>query len=313
MENFSQSDNESEYDFEFRRRMSGLDRKIALGAFLVVLALFLAYLFFFSPPGDFPVGEFVSVQEGAGLRSVSQSLEESGIIRSRAVFETLVITLGSDRRVIAGDYFFERKITVFEVARRLAKGEQNLLPVRVTIPEGFTALDIATLLAEKLSKFNKENFLKEAREGYLFPDTYFFTVRDSETDVLRSIQRNYEKKISLVREDIKKSGRTEGEIITMASLIEKEANGDGDREIISGILWKRLGKGMPLQVDAEPKTYESKGLPKTPIANPGMDSIKAAIYPKSSAYLYYLHDKDGKVHYASTLAEHNANIRKYLK
>jgi UPF0755 protein len=93
--------------------------------------------------------------------------------------------------------------------------------------------------------------------------------------------------------------------------------GNGDREIISGILWRRLANGMPLQVDADPDTYKTKGLPANPICNPGLDSIKAAIYVLKMhnlpPYLYYLHDKNGTIHYAKTFAEHNANIKKYLR
>jgi len=103
----------------------------------------------------------------------------------------------------------------------------------------------------------------------------------------------------------------------MASLIEREGKGEirgqTDRVFISGILWKRLSMNMPLQVDAAPSTYKSRGLPEAPIANPGLESIKAALYPKSSPYLYYLHDKNGLIHYAKSFSEHRQNILKYLK
>jgi UPF0755 protein len=98
----------------------------------------------------------------------------------------------------------------------------------------------------------------------------------------------------------------------MASLIEGEAKGDIDRGIISGILWKRIKIGMPLQVDASPETYKVKGLPKSPIGNPGIKTIEAAINPQNSPYFYYLHDKNGNIHYAKTFTEHEANIKKYL-
>ena len=98
----------------------------------------------------------------------------------------------------------------------------------------------------------------------------------------------------------------------MASVIEKEAEGDIDRKIISGILWKRIALGMPLEVDSAPETYKIKSLPEVPICNPGLDSIKAAINPEVSPYLYYLHDKNGNIYYAKSFAEHQANIKKYL-
>ena len=99
----------------------------------------------------------------------------------------------------------------------------------------------------------------------------------------------------------------------MASIIERESKGDVDRRVISGILWKRIKIGMPLQVDAAPDTYKTKGLPKSPIGNPGILAIQAAIHPTRSPYLYYLHDKNGNIYYAKTFLEHKQNIARYLK
>ena len=99
----------------------------------------------------------------------------------------------------------------------------------------------------------------------------------------------------------------------MASILEKEAKGDNDAPYISGILWKRINIGMALQVDAAPVTYDEAGLPSKPICNPGLVSIKAAINPKNSSYLFYLHDDDGQVHYAEDFSEHRSNIAHYLK
>jgi UPF0755 protein len=109
------------------------------------------------------------------------------------------------------------------------------------------------------------------------------------------------------------SGKSEKEIMVMASIVEREAKGNGDRDFISGILWKRLAIGMPLQADAAPVTYKTKGLPENPIANPGIESIKASIYPKNSSYLYYLHDPNGFIHYAKNFKDHVSNKLKYLK
>jgi UPF0755 protein len=184
----------------------------------------------------------------------------------------------------------------------------------VTIPEGFDNKQIADTFSSKLHAFNKQNFLKmaESLQGELFPDTYSFLNDDAEKDVLDAMHKNFEKKFLSLRKDM--HNKTEEQIITMASIIERVAKGrNGDREIIAGILWKRLSLGMPLQVDAAPETYKSKGLPSSPICNPGIDSIKAAIYNTTSNYLYYLHDKLGNIHYAKTFSEHNANIRKYLR
>lgn len=281
----------------------------------LVVFFLLVFSLFFSAPDDFSSAAIVNIKENSSLRSVSRYLKDRKIIRSRAVFETFVIILGGEKYLASGDYFFENKLPVFEVARRISKGERHLAPIRITIPEGFNVKEISETFSLKLANFDENKFLLEAikKEGYLFPDTYFFLTTDNEEDVLNSISNNFEKKISPLRFEIISSRKTEKEIIIMASLIEEESKGDVDREIISGILWKRLSMGMALQVDAEPNTYKERGLPRNPISNPGLKAIEAAIHPQNSPYIYYLHDKEGNIHYAKTFAEHVLNKNKYLK
>ena len=280
-----------------------------------VLCFLLFYFFFLSPPNNFPLETIFEVEKGSSLRTVSLKLKNENIIRSRLVFEAFVILFDKEKRVIRSDYYFKNKLSVYEVARRISKGEHHLVPIAVTIPEGFNSVQIADVFVSKLLNFDKNKFLLEAieLEGYLFPDTYFFFVTADEQDALKSINGNFDKKIAPLRSAIIDAKKTEKEIITMASLIEAEAKGDADREFISGILWKRLSIGIPLQVDVSPETYKTKGLPKSPIGNPGLESIKAAIFPQNSPYLYYLHDKDGNIHYARSFLEHRQNVLKYLK
>jgi UPF0755 protein len=283
-------------------------------------ALFLLffYFLFFSTPKNFPVGVVFKIEQGDNLRDVSLLLQREHIIRSRLAFEALVIIYGGEKHIIYADYLFENKLPVWQIAKRISTGEHHLAPVVVTIPEGFNTGQIADIFASKLENFNKNKFISGAKglEGRLFPDTYFFFTTANEKDVLQSMSENFNKKIKLILPEITKisqtTGRTEQEIIIMASIIERESKGESDREFISGILWKRIKLGIPLQVDAVPATYKSKGLPENPIANPGLETIKAALYPKSSPYLYYLHDKDGNIHYARTFAEHRQNILRYL-
>lgn len=209
---------------------------------------------------------------------------------------------------------------VFFVPRLVLRIERDnyyksIVPVSITIPEGYDVVQAGNIFAAKLKNFNRTLFVEEAKnqEGYLFPDTYFLLNNADEKDAVKSMQDNFEKKINPLLPEIVATGKTEKEIITMASILEKEAKGDADRGIISGILWKRIKIGIPLQVDAVPETYKTKGLPSRPIDNPGLEAIKAAIHPQSSIYLYYLHDKNGVTHYASTFEEHKKNIQKYLK
>ncbi len=283
----------------------------------VISFLLFFYFLFFSIPKDFPKGVVFKVEQGDNLRNVSLHLKQAHIIRSRLAFESFVILYGGEKHLVFADYLFEDKLPVWRIARRISRGERNLAPVVVTIPEGFNVTQVADMFVSKLENFDKSNFLSKALEGHLFPDTYFFFTTANENDVLESMTENFNKKIATLLLEIIKvekiTGRTERDIITMASIIERESKGDADREIISGILWKRIKLDIPLQVDVAPETYKTKGLPKNPIANPGMESIKAAIYPQSSMYLYYLHDKNGGIHYAKIFAEHRQNILKYLK
>lgn len=281
----------------------------------ISLCLIIFIYLFFSAPADFPRGAIFRVEHGNSLRTVSLKLKEANIIRSRTVFEALVIIFGREKGVIEADYYLENKFSVYEVARRLSKGEHRMAPVVVTIPEGFNIFQIADSFASKLTHFNKDHFIEKAKalEGSLFPDTYYFLITDTETEVIESMSSNFEKKMQELENDIAFAQKSEKEIIIMASLIEGEAKGDLDRGFISGILWKRLSINMPLQVDAAPETYKKRGLPKIPIGNPGLESIKAAIHPTTSNYLYYIHDKDGDIHYARNFIEHRQNVLKYLK
>lgn len=284
-------------------------------AFGVFIFLFFFYYFFFSAPRNFPTGDVIRIEKGASLLGVSSLLKKENIIRSRVIFESFAIIFGGELHIVSADYLFEDKIPVWKVALRIVKGEHGTPPVSVTIPEGFDINQIADIFSKKLTNFKKDKFLSDAKnkEGYLFPDTYFFLNDANERDVIKSMSNNFNKKITLLDSDIILSGKTKEEIITMASIVEREAKGDVDRDVISGILWKRIKINMPLQVDAAPITYKMKGLPPGPIGNPGLEAIRATLYPKSSSYLYYLHDKNGIIHYARNFSEHNANIQKYLK
>jgi UPF0755 protein len=291
------------------------NKKPALYTCGVIVFVGIFYFLFFSAPFDFPVGTIVRIEPGSSLRGVSLKLKEEHIIRSRVAFEAFVILFGREKRIISSDYYFESRLPVYIIARRVSRGEHNIAPVSVTIPEGFNIQQIADTFALRLPNFDKSNFLLQTKnlEGYLFPDTYFFLTTDTEQDVIDSMSSNFNKKITPLLPEIAAFHKKEKDVIVMASIIEREANGDADRAIISGILWKRLSIGMALQVDAAPETYKTRGLPKSPISNPGLEAITASIHPQNSPYIYYLHDKNGIIHYAKTFAEHKSNEQKYLK
>jgi len=279
------------------------------------IIIFIIGDFLISAPNNFPVGKIVTISPGASLHSISLELKNDNIIRSRTIFESLAIMDGGEKSINIGDYVFDKKTNVFEVTRRIVNADRGIDEVKITIPEGFNTADIINTISLKLNNFNKDTFISLAKdkEGYLFPDTYFFFPSAKAEDVYKMMNDNFSKKIKPILSDINSSGKNLNQIITMASIIEGEAKGDNDRSVIAGILWNRINKGIPLQVDADLWTYKNKGLPDHPISNPGIETIKSAIHPTPSVYLFYLHDKQGNIHYAKTFAEHKTNIKKYLK
>ena len=195
---------------------------------------------------------------------------------------------------------------------------------------------MAVIFKKSIPSFDEEKFMEETQkdEGYLFPDTYLFFPNVTTEEITRTLKSNFNKKTESLGGEIKKSEKAIKEILTMASILEKEARKREDIEIISGILWKRIEIGMALQVDApfvyyngkgtynlttkdlktdSPyNTYTRKGLPVGPIGNPGIDSILAAIYPKSSPYLFYLSDRDGNIYYSANFEKHKKNKILYI-
>lgn len=310
-----------------------------VGALLVLGFMVLLSINLIFPPADFPERRIITIENGASLASIAAKFKEEGVIRSAGLFKTLVIAFGGDKAVLAGDYLFEKPQNVFVVAEKMATGDFGVEKVSITLSEGLSAAEMADILDEKLPEFNKEEFLFMTKdlEGYLFPDTYLLFPSTGAPDVVKMLKETFDKKVrSALEKEIDDSDKTFGEIMTMASIIQDEAH-DGyvEKQTISGILWKRIDKGMRLQVDAtlryvngksskqmtlsdlqfdhEYNTYTREGLPPTPIGNPGIDAIRAALHPIPSEYFFYLHDASGQVHYATTFEEHKKNINVYLK
>ena len=303
--------------------------------FVIIFLSLISYLYFYKPPKDFPVGEIISIPMGETLQDIADRLYIDNVISHKFVFSSHVILLGGEKRVIAGDYLLDRREGPASLAYRFVHGQFRLEPRKITVPEGWNVFQIAETLEKNLVDFNKSEFLRKAKleEGYLFPDTYFISPVASPEVILEMMKENFEKKV-LNMEEVKKSPHTLKEILTMASIVELEASTTESRRIVSGILWKRLSLGMPLQVDAafsyingkgtfelsaadlkidSPyNTYKYAGLPPTPIGNPGLVAILASVNPVQTDYLYFLSGKDGAMHYAKTLEEHAGNRIRYL-
>lgn len=302
-------------------------------AFFLILIAGLAIL----PPSPFPSGIVVALPEGVSLDAAVRIMRAAGVVRSSALLETYVVFLDGERHVKAGEYLFAGPETPYAIASRIIRGKYGFSQVSVTIPEGSSREDIVRIISTKVSPtFDGGAFLDLTlnKEGFLFPDTYFMMKNIDAEEVVALMEGNFTRKIAGKDADIAASGKSLHDIVTMASIIEAEAVTPEDRRIVSGILWHRIALGMPLQVDAafiavngkttseltlndlkidSPyNTYRFKGLPPGPINNPGLDALDAALHPTSSAYLYYLSDHSGVMHYARTFDEHRANKQRYL-
>ncbi|MBI2047907.1 MAG: endolytic transglycosylase MltG [Parcubacteria group bacterium] len=305
--------------------------------FLLIAFVVIVYLVFLSPPSSFPNDAHFIIEKGQTLSQVSKQLKDQGLIKSPTVFEIIVISLEGEGGARHGEYLFKKPESVLTVGRRITSADFGIIPISIVVPEGTTVVGIANIFEKQLTGFNKDVFVRIAKkdEGYLFPDTYKFFPNDGELQVYRAMRENFNEKMKAVMPNLEASGKTLKDIIIMASLLEREARTMETRRTISGILWKRLLIGMPLQVDAvfeyiigkntytlttedlqidSPyNTYKYKGLPVGPIANPGMNAIFAALNPTKSPYLYYLSDKEGNVYYSRTFDEHVAKKARYLR
>jgi len=308
--------------------------------FSIILILFILFFYWisFPAPKDFPVNGFVQIEDGLSVLQAGEALKKGNVIRSCTIFVLLSKIMGIEKKIKSGEYFFEKPISVVEVIKRLGDGNYGLRQKKITITEGAALKDIVNIFKD-FNNFKEEEFYLITKdpslEGYLFPDTYFVLPSIDATGVVKIMKINFEEKINSLKEEIEKNNHNLNEIITMASLIEKEVSNFDDKKIVSGILWKRIGKGMPLQVDAifvyllgktsaeltlddlkidsQYNTYTNKGLPPTPICNPGLESIEATLRPIDSSYFYYLSDKEGNIHFAKNFEEHKINKNKYLR
>ena len=292
--------------------------------------------------------KFFKVEKGESAKVIAAHLKNSDLIENQFFFQLYVFLSLRQYALKSGEYKLSQSMSIREIADTIVFGGTN--EVLITIPEGFTLKQIEQrLVAAGLVKHNElisytfsdgapailsDKPKSASLEGYLFPDTYRFFKDAKLPDIVNKMVANLDNKLtSDLKTAVKNSSYTIYEIITMASLIEKEVKSDADREIVSGILWKRLNAKIPLQVDAtlvyitgskeifdadkkinSPyNTYFYRGLPKGPISNPGLSAIMAAIFPKSSPYWYYLSAKDGATIFSKTLEEHNRNRAIYLK
>jgi len=313
------------------------NRRNLLILILILVSGFVGYNRYIMPPALFPTDELVSIPSGLSVDELARELASQHVIQSPFALRTTIIVLGRATSVRAGDYLFKEPKSVFAIAHAITTGQFGLEPIKVRIPEGATTREIGEILEKQLERIDAERFAEEARayEGYLFPDTYFFLPNATEQSVILAMRQNFDDKISTIMGDVVAFGRPLADIVTMASILEKEAHIFRDRRMIAGVLWRRLDKDILLQVDAaflysigrstytltranlrdesDPyNTYVHKGLPPTPIGNPGISSLTAAVTPIDQGFLFYLADRNGVTYYSKTYEEHLQKKRLYI-
>ena len=314
-----------------------MKKLLLLPLFLIIIAA--AGVFWFYKNSEAPSTtekfSYFIIAKGSSASQIGSKLESAGFIKSALAFKLYMQFTGQSGRLQTGEFRLTPSYSLFQMADTLFKGPVELW---VTIPEGLRREEIAQKFAATLNKDDSfiTDFLQVSKgeEGYLFPDTYLFPRDVTAVAVTEKLTNTFASKTQNLKNN---SGLTFDQVIILASLLERETKTDEERPTVAGILIKRLNSGWPIQIDAAVQytvgtykdwwpiltldnlsikspynTYKNQGLPPTPIASPGLSSIKAALNPTESDYWYYIHDEKGLIHYAKTLEEHNANIAKYL-
>ena len=331
------------FEFRFSRNFAEITAIVTLSCLLIFYGVLLLW-----PQGNPYDFVKVTIPKGASLNEVGITLKNNNIIQNKQFFQLAVKILGYEKDIPAGRFRIEKASTNYAIIDQLVNGKQ--LTKKVTIREGWTISMIAKELDEKLginthffedathnkNLLDKWGIQAKSFEGYLFPNTYQFNENELPSDIINVMVQEYKRNLSdemLVQmNQIKMS---EQEVLTLASIIEGEAIYDKERAIISGVYHNRLKKGMRLQADptiqyiledgprrllnrdlkivSPYNTYLNKGLPPGPINNPGIESIKAALFPTESDYLYFVARGDGYHTFSKTEKQHNKAKRDFQK
>ncbi len=300
-----------------------------------------------TPVGNIREPVIFEIHRGQSFASVTKSLEEKGLVDSRRKWTLVARYTGHDETIRFGEYQISPEMTPLEILNRFSRGD--VLLHKVTIPEGFTMRQIAARL-ETAGLCSSEAFITlatdtqwierlgipgETLEGYLFPDTYFFEKNPSEKDVIRTMVGKFNNTFTQDWEDrAAEMGFSVHEIVTLASIIEKETGLDAERSRVASVFHNRLKRNMRL--DSDPtviygiedfdgrirtrhlrektayNTYMQRGLPPGPIASPGFSSLYAALYPEDTDYLFFVAKSEIEHHFSKTYEEHRRAVQKYI-
>jgi len=306
--------------------------KIIGAGILIIIALF---LFLITAPKQSYRINMIRIHSGEPIPAIAKELQEKSIIRSATLLRVLFAVTRTADNVKSGDYVFEPHSNMLAVVRALVQGKYGEAYTWVTIPEGSTNSEISVIIDKRIANLSKQKFLELAKdkEGYLFPDTYNFSKLATEEEIIAKMNQTFLEKTRALR--LQMSETEFKKAINIAAMLEDEAYDINDGRIISGVIQNRLNIKMRLQIDATVKyltgrgstditradlrhsslynTYRYEGLPPSPISNPGIEMITAAIYPQKSDYIYYLHAPDKNAYFAVTYEQHLKNKNKYLR
>lgn len=322
-------------------------KKLIFLPLFLILATALSVVWFYQnikPPSDNKEYKDFLITKGSSASQIGAKLESAGFIKSALAFKIYIQFSGKASRMQTGEFRLSPSFSLFQTVEQLMRGPTEIW---VTIPEGLRREEIAQRFAKGLDKNSLfvSDFLEASvgSEGKLFPDTYLFAKDASASSIINKMTKTFSSKTNGL---VSSGGLGFDETLILASIIERETKTDDERPMVAGILLNRLNIGMALQVDATVQyaiatsrnkgqitaaswwtpltredlainspynTYKFPGLPPGPISNPGLSSLLAAFSPEKNEYFYYIHDKNGQIHYAKTLDEQNANISKYLR
>lgn len=295
--------------------------------------------------------QFVDIPQGSGPASIGRRLSDAGVIRDTLGFRYEIVRSGLGRHLQAGEYRFDRPVTVKEVVAKIARGEVYLIPI--TFREGLTIRDMATLIESKGlgTAADFSSLVSDAKlirpldpvakdlEGYLFPDTYAMSRHATAAQLVPRMVAGFEKALTPeIRSAAEARGLNVRALVTLASIVEKETGKPEERPLVAAVYSNRLKIGMPLQCDptviyalqradryngnltrenlqfdSPYNTYRYPGLPPGPIANPGAASLEAAAHPAAVPYLYFVSRGDGSHAFAINLEEHNRNVDEFQR
>jgi UPF0755 protein len=325
-------------------------RKKVIPLLLVAMFLVFDFRYYaVSPVDQLSVAKTIDIPKGSGFLRVTDILDQAGLVKNRFYFWMLALGKKTTRNIRAGEYELSSGMSPAKILDILVRGE--IKGYYVILPEDFTVSEMAQRLAtyrliqekEFMTLATDRIFLDSlgiegnSLEGYLYPDTYLLDRSMTTEEIIRMIVRRFWKKVTPeLRERAEEIGLTLTEWVTLASIIGKESGNSDEKPLISAVFHNRLKRGMKLQSDPtavyllEPagvptrtirkedlksdtphNTYRIDGLPPSPIANPSIDSLRAALYPADVKYLYFVSKNDGSHHFSTSFNAHNQAVSKY--